>query len=104
MASKPLLPTSQATTSAPPVSNPRGVVRRTTKAAHKLTVLPEQPEPPTQSKITIGEEDGDGDDEDDEEVTASESDADDDDDEEVEVSSFFVVVELCPHVRPVVYA
>lgn len=64
----------------------RGATRRTTKAAHKLKVLPEQPEPSTQSKITIGEEDGDGDDEE-EEVTASESDAEDEEDEEVEVSA-----------------
>ncbi|KAF8308201.1 DUF155-domain-containing protein [Clavulina sp. PMI_390] len=85
MASKPILPTSQTNPAgrSSPDQKSRGAVRRTTKAAHKLKVLPEQPEPPTQSKIVAGEEDGDGDDEDDEEeeVTASESDADDDEDD-----------------------
>lgn len=88
MASKPILPTSQAATTRLPSPDQiaRGATRRTTKAAHKLKVLPEQPEPSTQSKIAIGEEDGDGDDEE-EEVTASESDAEDEEDEEVEVSA-----------------
>lgn len=89
MASKPLLPTSSSTPGPSQPSAPtkeRGAIRRTTKAAHKLKVLPEQPDPPTQSKIINEEdEDGDGDDED-EDATASTSEPEDDDDDEVEVS------------------
>lgn len=63
----------------------RGAIRRTTKAAHKLKVLPEQPEPAAPSRVIPEEEELDGDDEG-EEATVSGSDAADDDDE-VEVST-----------------
>jgi hypothetical protein len=87
MASKPLLPTNQttATGTLPSDQKNRGAIRRTTKAAHKLKVLPEQPEPATPSRVIPEEEEEDGDDEE-EEATASASDAAEDD-EEVEVST-----------------
>jgi hypothetical protein len=86
MASKPLLPTNQITVPGPSPSDQkgRGATRRTTKAAHKLKVLPEQPEPAAPSRVIPEEEEEDGDDEE-EEATVSGSDAADDDDE-VEVS------------------
>lgn len=87
MSSKPLLPTSQAATTgaSPSDQKNRGAIRRTTKAAHKLKVLPEQPEPAAPPRVIPEEEEEDGDDEE-EEATASGSDAADDD-EEVEVST-----------------
>ena len=67
MSSKPILPTASKQPSAqvsPDASKrPGGAVRRTTKAAHKLKVLPEQPEPPaTQSTVIpeLDDEDEDG--------------------------------------------
>lgn len=78
MASKPILPTSQI--APPPESHKKGA-NRSTKAAHKLKVLPEQLDIPTQSNITAAdEEDEDGDDE--EDNTGTNSDIDEDEDED----------------------
>jgi hypothetical protein len=78
MASKPTLPTTQIM---PPPDVQKKGANRSTKAAHKLKVLPEQLDIPTQSTITVvDEEDEDGDDE--EDNTGSTSDVGEDGDEE----------------------
>ncbi len=76
------LPTTQKKTAPETLPKGRGP-NRSTKAAHKLKVLPEQPDPPTQSRI-IEEEDKDADDE--EEGTGSASDVNEEE-EEPEVHS-----------------
>jgi hypothetical protein len=84
MASKPILPTSTSKagptqTTSDPKARGGGAIRRTSKAAHKLKVLPEHPDPPTQSKIASEEDEDGGDEEGD--ATGSTSEVDDDDDE-----------------------